>query len=140
MRRRIGAAALAAVLVLGACGADEKKKPDPRLSAGQAHALALALDQARQAGAARDLNGALMQLRSFREQVVRLRRAGAIDAATARRMRIGAARAEAQAKTELAPPPVVQAPAPTPEPKKDKKPKHYGDWQGNGGGDEGGGD
>lgn len=146
MRVRTCAAALVAVLAATGCGSDSPDRPAPGLTAAQARSLEAPLQQARTTTAARDLGGTLRHLKAFRTRVVRLRRAGAIDAATARRMRIGAARAEARARSELAPPPVV-APEPAPpaepvKPRKGKKAKKgkRGRGEGRWGGDEEGDD
>lgn len=139
MVRPCRAAILAAALAFGGCGGSDEP-PQPGLSSVQAHALAVPLDQARQAGAGRDLAGTLKALRAFRARVAQLRRAGALDAATAKRLRVGAARAEARAASELAAPPPQPAattPAPTPEPppkgKKKGEKKHGKHGKGEGG-------
>lgn len=125
MARRSCAAIIAAALAFGGCGGSDA--PEPGLTDAQEHALAVPLDQARQAGAARDLPGTLKQLRAFRARVAQLRRSGALDAATAKRLRVGAARAEARAASELAAPPAqpaVTTPAPAPAPPGKGKKKH----------------
>jgi hypothetical protein len=128
MRPAFCAAAVAAAVVVGACGGSDDA-PQPGLTASQAHSLAVPLDQARQAGAGRDLDGTLGRLHAFRVRVAALRRAGALDAATAKRLRVGAMRAEARARDELAPPPAqpavtTPAPAPAPPKKKGKEKTH----------------
>lgn len=125
MARRSCAALIAAAVAFGGCGGSDTQEPG--LTDAQEHALAAPLDQARQAGAARDLPGTLKQLRAFRARVAQLRRAGALDAATAKRLRVGAARAEARAASELAAPPAqpaVTTPAPAPAPPAKGKKKH----------------
>lgn len=120
MAKRWCGVILAVALACGGCGGSDKET-EPGLTASQARSLTARLDQARQAGTARDLPQTLARLRAFRARVASLRRAGALDASTARRLRLGAVRAEARANTELAAPPAVTQPAPAPKEEEKKQ-------------------
>ena len=90
----------------------------------QAQALVAQLERARITAQAGDLTGTRAALSGFRRQVARLHRAGALSDATARSLRLGAARALAAAQNDFPPPPQAETtPAPSPPAKKEKKPK-----------------
>jgi hypothetical protein len=118
------------VLALAGCGAAEEKDTTPQLTRAQADALVAQLERARLTAAAEDLVGTRAALAGFRGQVARLRRAGALSDATARSLRIGAARTLARAASDIAPPVQVQTqttPAPAPPV---TEPKRKGDRKG----------
>jgi hypothetical protein len=131
MARRLALAAVAALVATG-CGSSHSKTG---LTGAQAQVLVAQLEQVRAAGVAHDAASAQARLRAFGVEVAQLRRAGALDAATAAALGTGARRAAARAATELAPPPpqqpttVTTTPAPAPS---------YGQGQGGDGGGGGG--
>jgi hypothetical protein len=125
-------AALLASVALAACGGEEHK---PGLTAPQRQGLSTRVALVRESAAAGDLETTRRRLRGFRREVLRLRRAGALDAATARALVVGAIRADARAGSEIVPPPPAAtpsqpaqtpAPAPAKKEKHDKKPKDHG--------------
>ena len=115
---RTGIALLLAAAVAG-CGSSGRDE-QPGLTPGQAQGLVSQLEAVRATAAARDVAGAKAALAKFRRSVMQLRRAGALSDATARSLRIGAARVLARVEsdnTAPAPAPVTQAqttPAPAP--------------------------
>ena len=124
---RWGIASLAAcALALSACGSSGDETP--RMTRAQAQALVAQLERARVTAQAGDLEGTKAALTGFRRQVARLHRAGALSDATARSLRLGAARAVARATSDATPPPASTptetTPAPAPPAKKDEKKKH----------------
>jgi hypothetical protein len=130
-------------LVTAGCGSSGKTDTTPRLTRAESEALTAQLERARTTAAAQDLAGTKTALQGFKAQVARLRRAGHLSDATARSLRIGAARALARATSDSAPPPApiqtTPAPAPPPAPVKEKKhdKKDHGKHKGHGGkGDE----
>ena len=100
---------LTAALV-GGCGSSDKR-PEPGLTNGQVQGLVAQLEAARATAAARNVEGTKATIGKFRRSVARLRRAGAISDATARSLRVGAARVLARVESDNAAP---VAPAPTP--------------------------
>lgn len=128
MRGKRTATALLLVVALGGCGSSGGNA-GPGLTSGQAQGLVAQLEAARGAAAARNLAGTEAAINRFRRSVARLRRAGALSDASARALRIGAARVLARVKSDNAPPPqpaptqTTPAPAPAPAPPGQKK-KH----------------
>jgi hypothetical protein len=105
----------------------------PGLTSGQAAGLVRQLEAVRTTAAAGDVAATESAIGRFRTEVARLRRGGALSDASARRLRLGAARVLARVKSDNAPPPApapttqtTPAPAPPPKDKKhaDKKPPH----------------
>jgi hypothetical protein len=132
-------------LAAGGCGSGGTHDSTPRVSAIESKALVAQLERARLTAAAQDLAGTKVALNGFKLHVARLRRAGALSDATARRLRIGASRALARAASDSAAvvqPPVTPAPAapvlPPGQAKKDHK--HYGGDNQGGGNNQGGGE
>lgn len=132
---RAGIAGLLVAAVLAGCGSSSDDKTG--LTSGQARSLVAQLQTARSSAAARNVAATVAAIGKFRASVARLRRAGALSDATARSLRIGAARVlqrvheDNTAPPQPAPAPQTQStPAPTPPPpgkaKKDehKKNKH----------------
>jgi hypothetical protein len=107
-------------LVAAGCGSSGKNDTTPRLSRAESQGLTAQLERARVTAAARDLAGTKAALTAFTGQVARLRRAGALSDATARSLRVGAARALARAASDSAPPPVLTETAPPPAPPSDE--------------------
>jgi hypothetical protein len=108
------------VAALAGCGSSGHNS-NPTLTTGQAQGLVAQLEAARAAAAAGNVAGTEAAIARFRGSVVRLRRAGALSDASARVLRIGAARVLARVKSENATPqaPAAQAqptPAPAPAP------------------------
>ena len=121
------ALAVGCALAAGGCGSSDNATP--KLTRGEADALVVQLERARLTAAAHDLAGTTAALRGFRASVARLRSAGAISAATAAALRIGAVRALDRATSDSTPPVQTEttpAPAPAPEPKKEKHPPKHG--------------
>ena len=132
-------ALLLAAAVLAGCGSSSSK---PGLTDGQAQGLVAQLQAARAAAAAHDLAGTKAALAKFRRSIVQLRRDGDLSAATARSLRIGAARILQRVESDNAPAPVQAAPtpaqpapppAPHPGPKKKHEEKKHGKGKGHGG-------
>jgi hypothetical protein len=125
---RAGIALLAVAAVVAGCGSGDK---EPGLTSGQAQGLVAQLEAVRVAAAARDLTGAKAALAKFRRSVAQLRQDGSLSDATARSLRIGAARVLQRVESDNAPveeTPAVTQTTPTPAPpgpkKKDEKKKH----------------
>jgi hypothetical protein len=124
--------ALLLVAGLAGCGSSGEKK-HAGLTTGQSQALVAQLETARTSASARNVAGTKTAIDKFRRSVAQLRRSGAISDATARSLRIGAARVLERVRSDSAPPPqpaVTQTtPAPAPPPpgqkkKHDEKKKH----------------
>jgi hypothetical protein len=130
-------ALLLAAGLLAGCGSSGDSKPG--LTDGQAQGLVAQLQAARATAAARDVAGTKAALAKFRRSVVQLRRDGDLSAATARRLRIGAARILQRVESDNAPRPVPAAPAPRqpaptpPGQKKKHEEKKHGKGKGHGG-------
>jgi hypothetical protein len=113
-------------LAAGGCGSGAKPDSTPKITAVESKTLVAQLERARLTAAAQDLAGTKAALNAFKLQVARLRRAGALSDATARRLRIGANRVLARATSDSAavvqPPvtPTATTPAPAPAPRKQK--------------------
>jgi hypothetical protein len=138
---RTGIALLLATGLAG-CGSSGDNN-QPGLTNGQAQALVSRLESVRSSASARNVAGTKTALAKFRGTVVSLRRSGAISDATARSLRIGAARVLARVKSDNAPPPQpvttsTPAPAPVaPGPKKKHDQKKPGKGKGHGKGEGG---
>jgi hypothetical protein len=114
--------AVVCALVLGGCGSAHDNGTEPQMTRVQSEALVAQLERARVTATAGDLAGTRAALSGFRAQVARLRRAGAINRATAAALRTGAIRTLARATSDSAPPVQTQTtPAPAPAPKAQKK-------------------
>jgi hypothetical protein len=129
-----GSRALIALLVtalVAGCGSSGDRR-EPGLTSGQVQGLVAQLHGARATAAARDVEGTKAAIARFRRSVARLRRDGALSDATARSLRIGAARVLARVESDNAAPAPVATPTPAaPAPpadhaKKDHKGKHEG--------------
>jgi hypothetical protein len=135
VRRGIAPVVVCALVAAG-CGSSGKTDTTPRLTRADSRALVAQLERARVSADAHDLAGTKTALQGFKAQVAKLRRAGALTDATARSLRIGAARALARATSDSAPPPapIQTTPAPAPAPPKDKKheKKDHGKHKGHG--------
>ena len=111
-------------MVLAGCGSGGSAHG---LTEGQRAGLVAQLQAVRVPAASHDVAGAEAALRRFRASVARLQRSGALDAGTARQLRLGAARVLARVQSDNAaaqPPPVTQTtPAPAPLPPGQQK-KH----------------
>jgi hypothetical protein len=122
---RTGIAVLLAAGVLAGCGSGSCDQPG--LTRGQAQGLTAQLEAARVAAAAGDVAATQAALAKFRGSVTRLRRVGSLSDATARSLRVGAARVLQRVRSDSAPPPqpaaTQPAPAPAPPPPKHEK-KH----------------
>lgn len=136
---------------LAGCGGAAQHPPG--LSPAQSRALVAQLETARRAAAAGNVTATQAALARFKQQVAALRRAGRLSDATARQLRLGAARVLARVRSDSTPAPqpapqTTPAPAPpTPLPpgqakKHDKGPKPgkghdhgHGPPGGDGGGD-----
>jgi hypothetical protein len=140
---RTGIALLLAAGLAG-CGSSGDNS-QPGLTSAQRQTLVRQLEAVRASATARNVAATTAALARFRGSVVRLRRAGAINDATARSLRIGAARVLTRVRSDSAPPPqpvappaTTTTPAPVPPPpgkKQDEKKKH-GNGKGHGeGGD-----
>jgi hypothetical protein len=146
---------IALLLAVAAAGCGDAARPKAGLTNAQAQALVAQLETARSAAAAHSVDGTATAVSKFRASLTELRRAGALDGATARRLRIGVARLLARVRSDnpppVQPPPVQTTPAPAPSPpghaKHEKKPKPgngngngkaKGHGHGHGGGGEGG--
>lgn len=126
---RTGIAVLVVAVGLAGCGSDGGQAG---LTSAQQKALVAQLEAARGTAAAHDVAGTKAAVDKFRASVARLRRGGSLSDATARSLRIGAARLLQRVQSDN--PPAAQiAPAPqtqtTPVPlppgqkkKHDKKP------------------
>ena len=119
------------VVTLAATGCGSSSSGDRvGLTAGQRQALVGRLEAVRSAAGAHDLPAARAALDEFRQSVVQLRRAGALDDATARSLRIGAARLLSRVRRDNPPapaptPPATQStPAPAPPGPPGQKKKH----------------
>jgi hypothetical protein len=123
--------------VAAGCGSSGKADTRPRLTRAQSQALTAQLERARVTAAAHDVAGTNAALLAFKGQVARLRRAGALSDATARSLRVGAARALARAASDSAPPAVLTETAPAP-PSDNGNGNGQGNGNGNGHGGEGG--
>jgi hypothetical protein len=126
---RAGIALLLVAAVVAGCGSGDK---EPGLTNGQAQGLVAQLEAVRVAAAAGDLTGAKAALAKFRRSVAQLRQAGSLSDATARSLRIGAARVLQRVESDNAAvqeTPVETQTTPTPAPpgekKKDEKKKHH---------------
>jgi hypothetical protein len=120
-------ACIAVVLVAGLlAGCGSSGNSTPRLTKVQAQSLAAELEAARVTAAGHDVAGTQAALAKFRRSVAQLRRDGALSDATARSLRIGAARVLQRVRSDNPPPAVTQpAPAPTKAPPgQAKKEKH----------------
>lgn len=131
---RAGIAGLLVAAVLAGCGSSSNDKTG--LTSGQARSLTAQLETARSSAAARNVPATEAAIDRFRALVAQLRRAGALSDATARSLRIGAARVLQRVHEDNTAPP-QPAPAPqtesTPAPlppgqakKEHKKEKHHG--------------
>jgi hypothetical protein len=100
----------------------------------QSQALVAQLDAARVAAASRDVGATKTALAKFRSSVAQLRRDGALSDATARSLRIGAARVLQRVESDNPPQPVQQAtptaPAPPPPGKAKKHEEKHGHGKG----------
>jgi hypothetical protein len=121
--------ALLLVAGLAGCGSSGNDQ-QPGLTSGQAQGLVAQLEAARVSAAARDVAGTKAAIVKFRRSVARLRRDGALSDATARALRIGAARLVERVTSDNAPPAQPSpapatgtAPAPARQPPGQKK-KH----------------
>jgi hypothetical protein len=140
---RAGRTCIALLLVAGLlAGCGSSGNSQPRLTKVQAQSLAAELDAARVSAAGRDVAGTQAALAKFRRSVAQLRRAGALSDATARSLRVGAARVLQRVRSDNPPPAATQpAPAPTKPPpgpgkkheKKHGKGKKHGEGDGEGG-------
>jgi hypothetical protein len=139
VRRAASVLAALAALAAAGCGGSTSPKPPPALTGAQAQGLLTRLETVRAAATAGDPALTQRRLRGFVREVGRLRRAGALDAATERALLRGAAQAQAHAAVEVVPPP--PPPEPKPEPGKgkgkhdEKLPPGQAKKQGDGGGD-----
>jgi hypothetical protein len=118
-------ALLLAAAVVGCGSAAQKARPG--LTSGQASALVKRLEAVRTTAAGGDVAATEAALGRFRAEVTRLRQVGALSDATARRLRIGAARVLARMKSDSAPAPAPTTqttPAPAPPPPQPKQQKH----------------
>jgi hypothetical protein len=122
-------ALLLAAAVAG-CGSGGETA-QPGLTNRQAAGLVAQLEAVRSSAGAANVAATEAALSRFRAAVARLRRTGALSDATARRLRIGAARVLARVKSDSAPePPPTPAPAPALPPgqaKKHEDKKPHGD-------------
>jgi hypothetical protein len=143
VRAKRTAAVLLLVVGLGGCGSSSDKG-SPDLTSGQAQGLVAQLETARAAAGARNVAATEAAIGRFRHSVARLRRAGALSDATARTLRIGAARVLARVTSDNAPAPqttpapaaTTPAPAPAPgPPRHEKKHKEHKPGKGHGGGE-----
>jgi hypothetical protein len=114
-------------LAAGGCGSGGKHDSTPKITAVESRTLVAQLERARLTAAAQDLAGTKAALNAFKLQVARLRRAGALSDATARRLRIGANRVLARATSDSAavvqPPVTPTATTPAPAPPAPRKQK-----------------
>jgi hypothetical protein len=105
------------------CGSSEDEPPG--LTSRQAQGLVAELEAARSTAAAGDVARTKEAMGKFRRSVIRLRRAGALDDATARSLRIGASRVLRRVESDSAPPaqpaPSTQTEA-TPAPEAEAEP------------------
>jgi hypothetical protein len=123
--------ALLLVAGLAGCGSSGNDE-QPGLTSGEAQGLVAQLEAARVSAAARDVAGTKAAIVKFRRSVAQLRRDGALSNATARALRIGAARLVERVTSDNAPPaqssptPATEtAPQPPGQKKKhDEKKKH----------------
>jgi hypothetical protein len=122
--------ALLLVAGLAGCGSSGNDQ-QPGLTSGQAQGLVAQLEAARVSAAARDVAGTKAAIVKFRRSVARLRRDGALSDATARALRIGAARLVQRVTSDNAPPaqpsPALAtgtAPQPPGQKKKHEEKKH----------------
>jgi hypothetical protein len=113
-----------AVAALGGCGSGDDDEPG--LTDGQTRGLVAQLEAARTTASAGDLEGTRAALARFRSSVVRLRRSGALDDATARLLRIGAARVLERVESDNPPAATETTPAPEPSGKEEKDEKGHG--------------
>jgi hypothetical protein len=141
---RTSIALLLAAVGFAGCGSSGSDRT-PGLTNGESRALIAQLEAARSSAATHDVAATKAALAKFRASVVHLRRAGAISDATARSLRVGAARVLKRVQTDNAPPPQPTAPgatqttpAPAPQPpaqkKKHDEEKKHGKDKGHGGG------
>ena len=115
--------ALLLAAALAGCGSSGDKQPG--LTGGQAQGLVTQLEAARVAAGARDVAATKAAIGKFRSSVARLRGAGALSDATARSLRIGAARILERVQSDnaapVAPAPTLTQTAPTQAPPGQKK-------------------
>jgi hypothetical protein len=133
---RAGIAGLIVAAVLAGCGSSSDGRGG--LTDIEARALVAQLEAARASAAARDVAGTRAAVDKFRGAVAHLRRTGALSDATARSLRVGAARLLQRVRSDSAPPqpapssqPTPAAPAPLP-PGQTKKHKERKDKHGKG--------
>jgi hypothetical protein len=122
---------------LAGCGSSGDNQKSG-LTNGQAQALVAQLEAVRGSASARNVAGTKAAIDKFRRSVAGLRRSGAVSDATARSLRIGAARVLQRVQSDNAPPPqpaVTQTtPAPLPPGQKKKHDeKKHGKGKGHGG-------
>jgi hypothetical protein len=134
---RAGIAGLLVAAVLAGCGSSSDDKTG--LTSGQARSLVAQLEAARSSAAARNVAATEAAVDNFRASVARLRRAGALSDATARSLRVGAARVlqrvrddNAPPQQPAAPPQTETTPAPAPPPPGQAKKKHDKEKHGKG--------
>jgi hypothetical protein len=133
---------LVVAAVAAGCGSSPSSD-QAGLTNGQAQALVSQLEAARSAAAARDVAGTEAAIDKFRRSIARLRRSGTLSDATARSLRVGAARVLARVRSDSKPPPAPPATAPAPVPpgqkkKHDAEKNHKGKGRGHHGDEEGG--
>jgi hypothetical protein len=126
---RAGIAGLLVAAVLAGCGSSSDDRAG--LTGAQARSLLAQLAAAGSSAAARNVTATEAAIDRFRRSVARLRQAGALNDATARSLRVGAARVLQRVREDNTAPPqpapapqTESTPAPAPLPPGQAKKKH----------------
>ena len=110
--RRAGVVGLLCAALAAGCGGGS----DKGLTSGQRSGLIAQLEAVRASAAAGNVNGTTTAIRRFRVSVARLERAGALTAAQAHALRLGAMRVLARVRNDHPAPQPQPTPTPAPAP------------------------